>query len=93
MKLVNWRGERVVLTDPMGGPVLKVDRWGTLVEDARPRTFDDDEAPSPDLGALARNVATWIEWTSDEPGEFSLDDIHPQIRDLVAALAPQHVAL
>jgi hypothetical protein len=85
LKLDRWRGLNVLLTDQVGLPILRLDALGNVVEagghPVSPYAIDSDAE------ALARSVAGWIEWSSDEPGEFSASDIHPQLRERVVALA------
>ena len=88
MKLAAWRGNNVLITDRVGDPVLTMNRMGNVVEAAGAVECDDLFDSDSSEEGLARSVATWIEWTADEAGEFCGADIHPQIRDLVVALAP-----
>lgn len=91
MKLERWRGANVLLTDGAKHPLLVLSPHGNVVEwsSATDTATDDHLAPSDD--SLARSVAGWITWTADEPGEFRAVDVHPRIRDLVRALAPDLV--
>ena len=99
MKLERWRGWNVLLTDGVGLPILRLDRDGNVVEaggavisqyPVTNKPASPDMSPS-DAEGLARSVAEWIAWVSDEPGEFRGADIHPQLRERVIALAPDAV--
>jgi hypothetical protein len=87
MKLRAWRGENVLVTDGAGTPLLCIDERGNVVDAVRP---PPRPVEAPPRESLARSVAGWLAWTADEPGEFHPDHIHPEIRDLVLALAPAH---
>src|SRR5262245_33054077 len=89
MKLTAWRGVNVLITDRAGMPVLKLDANGNLEETAPNGVNGQEEAPASvrSLDRLAAKVAIWIEWTAIEPGEFRTGDIHPDIREQVAAIA------
>jgi len=89
VKLEPWRGENVLLTDGKAHPLLVLGPLGNVVEWHGTPTADSIEAPPAE--SLARSVAGWITWTADEPFEFRADDVHPRIRELVRALAPDLV--
>jgi hypothetical protein len=89
VKLDRWRGANVLLTDGAEHPLLVLSPLGNVVEWRGPPPPDDIDAPAAD--SLARSVASWIAWTADEPFEFRAADVHPVIRDLVRALAPDLV--
>ena len=87
MKLERWRGWNVLLTDGVGLPILRLDTDGNVVEAggaviSQYQIVDKPAAPDMPASAvegLARSVADWIAWISDEPGEFRGEDIHPQL--------------
>ena len=83
MKLTPWRGNNVLITDPLGFPVLELDEKGNLKEsDGREGSSPRRPlANFPSLERMAAKVAIWIEWTAVEPGEFRKCDIHPDIRE------------
>jgi hypothetical protein len=91
MKLERWRGWNVLLTDGVGLPILRLDKDGNVVEAGGAVISQYPITTASDADGLARSVATWIAWISDEPGEFRGDDIHPQLRERVIALAPDAV--
>ncbi len=88
MQLERWRGWNVLLTDAVGLPILRLDPVGNVVEAGGAVVSQYPISTEADKEGLARSVAEWIEWTTDEPGEFRGGDIHPQLRDRVLALAP-----
>ena len=91
MKLERWRGWNVLLTDAVGLPILRLDEVGNVVE-AHGRVVSQYPISSAsDSEGLARSVADWIAWTTDEPGEYRESDIHPQLRARVIALQPDAV--
>lgn len=89
MKLERWRGANVLLTDGAEHPLLMLGPLGNVVEWRGAAPPDDVEAPPAD--SLARSVAGWMAWTAEEPFEFRAADVHPTIRELVRALAPDLV--
>jgi hypothetical protein len=91
VKLEHWRGANVLLTDGAKHPVLVLGPHGNVVEWSGATEAANDDHPAPSDDSLARSVAGWITWTADEPGEFRAVDVHPRIRDLVRALAPDLV--
>jgi hypothetical protein len=92
MKLERWRGWNVLVTDAVGLPILRLDDMGNVVEAGGHTVSAYPIVAATDAEGLARSVASWIEWSSDEPGEFRAGDIHPQLRDLVVALAPDSIS-
>jgi hypothetical protein len=88
VKLERWRGWNVLLTDAVGLPILRLDESGNVVEAGGKPVSQYPLATSADTEGLARSVADWIAWVSDEPGEFRGCDIHPQLRERVIALQP-----
>jgi hypothetical protein len=90
MKLSYWRGENVLLTDPVGAPILKLDARGNVTEafGRPPPTEPAVEVRS--IPRLVASVALWIEWTAIEHGEFRLVDLHPELRDGIARLIPEY---
>ena len=91
MKLERWRGWNVLLTDGVGLPILRLDSDGNVVEAGGAVISQYPIVSASDAEGLARSVADWIAWVSDEPGEFRGADIHPQLRERVIALAPDAV--
>ena len=91
MKLERWRGWNVLLTDAVGLPILRLDASGNVVESHGAPVSAYPVRTASDTEGLARSVADWIAFTSDEPGEFRAQDIHPQLRDRVIALQPDAV--
>jgi hypothetical protein len=91
MKLERWRGWNVLVTDGVGLPILRLDKDGNVVEAGGAVISQYPIMSASDAEGLARSVADWIAWVSDEPGEFRGADIHPQLRERVIALAPDAV--
>ncbi len=91
MKLERWRGWNVLLTDAVGLPILRLDESGNVVEAGGAVVSQYPVKPAADEDGLARSVADWIAWTTEEPGEFRSGDIHPQLRDRVIALQPDAI--
>jgi hypothetical protein len=89
VKLERWRGDNVLVTDGAEHPLLVLGPLGNVIEWRGDLTGGDIEPPPAE--SLARSVASWIAWTADEPGEFRADDVHPRIREMVRALAPDLV--
>jgi hypothetical protein len=88
LKLSDWRGNNVLITDDTGAPLLKLDAAGALLTPkGRARTAADDSAHEiASLSWLASSVAGWIDWHGLVESGLRLDNVHPQLRDLVSPL-------
>lgn len=87
----NWRGGRTLVTHPDGNPRLWLDHEGELCATSGALTVYDENVVV-DRCELASWVAEWVARTAEHDGApIAYDDIHPDVRRLVLAMAPASV--
>lgn len=87
----HWRGGRTLVAHPDGTARLWLDHEGELcAANGALTTYDIDVVV--DRCELASWVAEWVTHTAEQDGApIAYDDIHPEVRRLVLAMAPASV--